>query len=88
VVHGQSEYAAPGGLWEAIRAGLIFHQDGAYTFMHDRIQQAATDSSTRSSFCSSRWLMSTSWKRQAMRKMMAGSLADLVRQAEKLRRYP
>jgi PAS domain S-box-containing protein len=41
VVHGQSEYAAPGGLWEAIRAGLIFHQDGAYTFMHDRIQQAA-----------------------------------------------
>jgi PAS domain S-box-containing protein len=41
VVHGQSEHAVHGGLWEAVRAGLIFHQDGAYRFMHDRIQQAA-----------------------------------------------
>jgi PAS domain S-box-containing protein len=41
LVHGESEEAMHAGLWEAIRAGLVVHQDNACRFVHDRIQQAA-----------------------------------------------
>jgi PAS domain S-box-containing protein len=41
LVHGETEEAMHAALWEAVRAGLIVHQDNAYRFLHDRIQQAA-----------------------------------------------
>jgi len=37
----QSTYEMHGQLWEAIRAGLIFRSEHSYTFLHDRIQEAA-----------------------------------------------
>ena len=41
LVHGASEEAIHATLWEAVRVGLIFRLDGAYTFLHDRVQEAA-----------------------------------------------
>ncbi|HEY2212474.1 MAG TPA: AAA family ATPase, partial [Bradyrhizobium sp.] len=41
LVRGETEEAMPAALWEAIRAGLVVHQDKACRFLHDRIQQAA-----------------------------------------------
>src|SRR6202035_5492826 len=41
LVHGETEEAMHAALWEAIRAGLLVHQDNACRFLHDRIQQAA-----------------------------------------------
>jgi predicted ATPase len=41
LVHGEPGKRIHAALWEAVHAGLVFHLEGAYTFVHDRIQQAA-----------------------------------------------
>jgi PAS domain S-box-containing protein len=41
LVRGATEEATHAALREAVHAGLIFREDGAYRFLHDRIQQAA-----------------------------------------------
>jgi predicted ATPase/signal transduction histidine kinase len=41
IVHGLSEEEIHAALWDAVRTGLIFRQDGGYAFLHDRVQEAA-----------------------------------------------
>ena len=41
LVHGKSEEEIHKALWEAARTGLIFCLEGSYTFLHDRVQEAA-----------------------------------------------
>ena len=41
LVHGKSEEEIHKALWEASRTGLIFCLEGSYTFLHDRVQEAA-----------------------------------------------
>src|ERR1700726_5009028 len=40
-VHGGSEEEIHSELWEAVRAGLVLRLAGSYTFVHDRVQDAA-----------------------------------------------
>lgn len=41
LVQGVGEEAVAGALWDAVRAGLVLLQGGAYSFTHDRIHEAA-----------------------------------------------
>ncbi|MFL5152833.1 MAG: ATP-binding protein, partial [Microvirga sp.] len=41
LVHGDSEEAIHAAFWDAVRSGLVLRADGAYAFLHDRIQEAA-----------------------------------------------
>ena len=41
LICGTSEVKLHAALWEAVCAGLVFRSEGAYTFLHDRIQEAA-----------------------------------------------
>ena len=41
LISGSEKEAVHAALWQAVRAGLIYRLDGAYAFIHDRVQEAA-----------------------------------------------
>jgi PAS domain S-box-containing protein len=41
LVQGESEEQIHAALWEAVRVGLVFRLGGVYTFLHDRVREAA-----------------------------------------------
>ena len=41
LVLGKADEAVHAALWDAVRAGLVLHQESTTRFLHDRIQQAA-----------------------------------------------
>ena len=41
MIHEDSKGDMHGDLWEAVRTGLVFRSEGAYRFLHDRVQEAA-----------------------------------------------
>jgi PAS domain S-box-containing protein len=40
-LHADVEEAMHAALWDAVRSGIVLRSDGTYTFLHDRIREAA-----------------------------------------------